>query len=108
MDDLQQMRLASSSCAKVFIQRDYSDGVGVRFDPKLPEDLKGKLDPNEFESVIERINEIYAEAERLSARTCFENCCACLTAYLILLCMPTNYEKVKGFFFRSLSIRGLN
>lgn len=94
MDNLQQMRLTSSSCAKVFIQRDYSDGVGVRFESKLPDDLKGKIDPNEFESVIERVNEIYGEAEKLSARTCFENCCACLTAYLILLCMPTNYEKV--------------
>lgn len=94
MDDLQQMRLTSSSCAKVFIQRDYSEGVGVKFDSKLPSDLQGKIDANEFENVIERINSIYAEAERLSARTCFENCFACLTAYLILICMPTNYEKV--------------
>ena len=96
MDDLQQMRLTSSSCAKVFIQRDYSEGVGVKFDTKLPAELQGKIDPAEFEQVIERINGIYADAERLSARTCFENCCACLTAYLLLACMPTSYEKVSG------------
>lgn len=94
MDDLQQMRLTSSSCARVFIQRDYSDGVGVKFETKLPTELHGKIDSSEFEEVIDRINSIYAEAERLSARTYLENCFACLTAYLLLLCMPTNYEKV--------------
>lgn len=93
MDDLQKQKLTSSSCVKVFIQRDYSDGVGVRFDTKLPADLRGKIDQAEFEDVLERINGVYAEAERLSARTCFENCFACLTAYLVLICIPTNYEK---------------
>ena len=100
MDDLQQMRLTSSSCAKAFIQRDYSDGVGVKFDTKLPTELQGKISAPEFENVIERINEIYADAEKLSARSCFENCCACLTAYLLLICMPTNYEKVRLNFLK--------
>lgn len=93
MDDLTQMRLTSSSCAKVFIQRDYSDGVGVKFETKLPNELQGKIDSNEFEQVVEHINSIYADAESLSPRTYMENCFACLTAYLILLCMKTNYEK---------------
>jgi hypothetical protein len=93
MDELQQMRLTSSSCAKVFIQRDYSEGVGVKFDKKLPNELQGKIDANEFEQTINRINEIYVDAERLTPRTYIENCCACLTAYLILLCVPTQYEK---------------
>ena len=99
MDDLQQMRLTSSSCAKVFIQRDYSEGVGVKFDSKLPTELSGKIDESEFEEVIERINAIYGDAERLSAQTYLENCLACLTAYLVLICMPTNYEKVKRISF---------
>ena len=94
MDDLQQMRLTSSSCAKVFIQRDYSEGVGVKFDNKLPPELQGKIDSIEFEEVIDKINSIYADAESLSAKTYLENCLACLTAYLILICMPTSYEKV--------------
>ena len=94
MDDLQHMRLTSSSCAKVFIQRDYSEGVGVKFDPKLPTELNGKIGETEFEEVIEHINSIYADAERLSAQTYLENCLACLTAYLVLICMPTSYEKV--------------
>jgi hypothetical protein len=91
MDD--HTKLTASSCAKVFIQRDYSDGVGVKFDTKLPAELQGKLDPNEFEGIIGRINQIYADAERLSARTFMENCLACMTAYLLLICMPTQYEK---------------
>lgn len=93
MDDLQQIRLTSSSCAKVFIQRDYSEGVGVKFETKLPTELQGKISSSEFADVIERINAIYEDAERLSARTYLENCFACLTAYLLLICMPTNYEK---------------
>lgn len=93
MDDLQQMRLTSSSCAKVFVQRDYSEGVGVKFETKLPNELQGKIDSVEFESIINNINSIYAEAESLSPRTYLENCFACLTAYLILICMQTNYEK---------------
>lgn len=99
MDDLQQMRLTSSSCAKVFIQRDYSEGVGVKFETKLPNELQGKIDSADFEHVINTINSIYADAERLSARTYLENCFACLTAYLVLICMTTNYEKVILFFY---------
>ncbi len=92
------MRLTatSSSCVKVFIQRDYSEGVGVKFESKLPNELQGKIEAAEFEDVIDRINAVYAEAEQLSAKTCFENCLACMTAYLILICMPTNYEKVRN------------
>ena len=47
----------------------------------------------EFENIINNINSIYAEAESLSPRTYLENCFACLTAYLVLICMQTNYEK---------------
>jgi hypothetical protein len=103
MDDLQQMRLTSSSCAKVFIQRDYSEGTGVKFETKMPNELQGKLDSSEFELIVNNINTIYADAEQLSARTYMENCLACMTAYLLLICMPTHYEKVlliiNAFFF---------
>ncbi len=42
MDDMQLMRL-TTSCAKVFIPRDYSDGIGVKFDSRLPQELNGKV-----------------------------------------------------------------
>ena len=40
--DEQNMRL-TQSCAKVFIPRDYSEGIAVKFDNKLPQELNGKV-----------------------------------------------------------------
>ncbi len=42
MDDMQQMRLTSAT-AKVFIQRDYSEGIAVKFETRLPNELVGKV-----------------------------------------------------------------
>jgi len=53
-----------------------------------------KIDRNVFETTLNKLNEFYADAEALSARTYCENCFACLTAYIIYLCMDTHYEKV--------------
>jgi len=53
-----------------------------------------KVDRNVFETTLNKLNEFYADAEALSARTYCENCFACLTAYIIYLCMDTHYEKV--------------
>jgi len=53
-----------------------------------------KIDRNMFETTLNKLNEFYADAEALSARTYCENCFACLTAYIIYLCMDTHYEKV--------------
>jgi len=53
-----------------------------------------KIDRNLFETTLNKLNEFYADAEALSARTYCENCFACLTAYIIYLCMDTHYEKV--------------
>lgn len=86
MDDLQQMRLTSSSCAKVFIQRDYSEGVGVKFETKLPSELQGKIEREEFEEVVSRLNAIYAEAEGLTMRTFLKLPCLfnSLSSFLVL------------------------
>jgi hypothetical protein len=97
MDEMQHLRLTSSSCAKVFVQRDYSEGIGVKFETKIPIELQDKIDSSEFEEIIGRINMLYEEAERLSLRTVVENCIACLTSYVVLLCFPTYYEKVLFF-----------
>ena len=53
-----------------------------------------KVDRNAFEETLNKLNEFYADAESLSGRTYCENCFACLTAYIIYLCMDTHYEKV--------------
>ncbi|CAF3506340.1 unnamed protein product [Rotaria sp. Silwood1] len=91
MDDT--TRLTNDQSIKLFIQRDYSEGTAVKFQERCPNELAGKIDPNEFTEIIREINAIFADAETLSCKTFMENCCACLTGYLILLCMPTHYEK---------------
>ncbi|XP_071492435.1 golgin subfamily A member 7-like [Diadema setosum] len=78
---------------KVFIQRDYSEGCGVKFSTKLPQELADRIDETRFEFTISKLNEFYAEAERLGARTYCESCFACLTAYTVLMCMTTHYDK---------------
>jgi hypothetical protein len=47
--------------------------------------------------IIRDINGFFTDAEALSCKAFMENCCACLTGYLLLLCMPTHYEKVRFF-----------
>ena len=54
-----------------------------------------QISREEFFGIIEEINRFYAEAEELSCGTFTENCCACLTGYLLLLCRSTHYEKVR-------------
>ncbi|XP_022080771.1 golgin subfamily A member 7-like [Acanthaster planci] len=78
---------------KVFIQRDYSDGMLVKFQAKLPLDLNDRVDQKTFETTINRLNEIYSDAETLKARVFCEGCLICLTGYLALLCVKTHYEK---------------
>ncbi|KAI0213304.1 Golgin subfamily A member 7B [Lamellibrachia satsuma] len=87
-------RMASPHCAKVFIQRDYSNGTHVKFLKDFPPELEGKIDRQTFDSTVTQLNTMFAEAEMLCSSTYCENCFACLTAYLIYLCMDTHYEKM--------------
>lgn len=36
-------RLSASQCTKVFLQRDFSQGTGVSFQNKFPQELEGKV-----------------------------------------------------------------
>lgn len=83
----------SSGCRKVFVQRDYSEGTNVKFQTKFPQKLEGLIDRQSFELTINTLNNIYAEAEKISGRTYCEGCMACLTAYLVYLCIETHYER---------------
>lgn len=86
--------LPPAHCTKVFVQRDYADGTAVKFQTKFPQDLEGKIDKTTFETTVNELNAMYTDAEALNARTYCENCFACLTAYVVFLCMDTHYEKV--------------
>ncbi|XP_034725777.1 golgin subfamily A member 7-like [Etheostoma cragini] len=90
LQDLQQPAVSS----KVFIQRDYSSGTISKFQTKFPSELESRLDKQQFEETIQTLNNLYAEAEKLGAESYLEGCLACLTAYIIFLCMETHYEKV--------------
>ena len=53
-----------------------------------------QIDHDVFVKTIEHLNSLYDEAEKVSPGTYCESCFACLTGYLVYLCMETHYQKV--------------
>ncbi|XP_046871291.1 golgin subfamily A member 7 [Hypomesus transpacificus] len=91
---LQDMRQPPAISAKVFIQRDYTNGTVCQFQTKFPSELETRIDKQQFEETVRTLNNLYLEAEKLGGQSYLEGCLACLTAYTIFLCMETHYEKV--------------
>lgn len=85
--------LSQANCRKVFVQRDFSEGTGVRFSTRFPAELEGKIDRQLYDYTINTLNSLYQEAEKGSCSTYCEGCMACLTAYIIYFCAETHYEK---------------
>lgn len=85
--------ITSNVISKTFIQRDYTEGTAVKFQEKLPEELNGKIAADSFNTIMRDINDIFGDAEKLGCRTYMEGCMGCLTAYLIFLCLESNYDK---------------
>ena len=56
-----------ANCKKIFIQRDYSEGCGVKFVTRFPTELEGRIEPQQFQFTLNMLNSMYAEAF-LSAR----------------------------------------
>ncbi|XP_002131890.2 golgin subfamily A member 7 [Ciona intestinalis] len=79
---------------RIFLQRDFSNGMAVRFQTRFPSELDGRVNPEEFSQTISVLNEKYRQAEEISFSTYCEGCLACLTGYLLLLCINTHYKKV--------------
>ncbi|KAK9539818.1 hypothetical protein VZT92_002312 [Zoarces viviparus] len=92
--NLQELRHSASLANKVFIQRDYSEGTTCRFQTKFPSELESRIERKLFEDTVKTLNNYYAEAEKIGGQSYLEGCLACVTAYLIFLCMETRYEKV--------------
>uniref|UniRef100_H2YYU1 Ras modification protein ERF4 n=1 Tax=Ciona savignyi TaxID=51511 RepID=H2YYU1_CIOSA len=92
----QSMQAADDLLVKkrIYIQRDYSNGMAVRFQTRFPNELDGKISPEAFAHTISVLNEKYQEAEQMSCSTYCESCMACLTGYLLLMCIDTHYKKV--------------
>lgn len=89
----EQKLLPLNQCKKIFIQRDYSQGLTVKFYTKLPPELRGRLDEQYFEKFVNDLNRIYADAERTGAESVFETMAGCLTCYLAHLCLTMQYDK---------------
>ncbi|VDK43929.1 unnamed protein product [Dibothriocephalus latus] len=86
----------TANCERTFVQRDFSEGTAVRFQTSpLPPRLSGKISPEEFAKAISELNQLFDEAESISAAVVCENITACLFAYMLFLCMPTHYERVR-------------
>ena len=78
---------------KVYIQRDYTEGMIPKFQDKMPLELDGLIDPEVFQNTINKLNLLYKEAETIDSKTYCEGILSCLSGYLILLCSKTKYEK---------------
>ena len=83
----------TSQCMKVFVQRDYSDGTMIKFQTRFPPELEDKIERQAFEYTINQMNAYFMEAEEASCSTYCEGCLACLTAYLMYICVQTHFEK---------------
>ena len=89
----QTQTISTNNCRKIFVQRDYSEGSGVRFQTRFPVELQDKIEREQFEYTVKMMNSMYAEAEKANCSTFCEGCMACLTAYIIYFCSETHYEK---------------
>uniref|UniRef100_A0A1I8FFX7 Ras modification protein ERF4 n=1 Tax=Macrostomum lignano TaxID=282301 RepID=A0A1I8FFX7_9PLAT len=73
---------------KVYIQRDYSQGLDCATPPPCAPQLQDRMPEDLFEAAI-----ILAGAENGSVGVYAESCFACLTGYLIYMCMDTHFER---------------
>lgn len=98
------MPLNDSNFKKIFIQRDYTNGLAVKFNTAFPQELIGVADPQLFFETINEINCLFNEAESLSFLNVSESIVACLSAFLIYTCIDTHYnrclKKVKRYIDR--------
>ncbi|KAI8144479.1 Golgin subfamily A member 7/ERF4 family-domain-containing protein [Fennellomyces sp. T-0311] len=75
----------------VRIERDYSRGDGItRFCTDFPAELSGRIDPSQLCHTVEKINDLLANAEKVSLNV-FDNIMECLTLYIWPMLFSTHY-----------------
>ncbi|CAB3406146.1 unnamed protein product [Caenorhabditis bovis] len=82
-----------NQCRRVFIQRDYSKGLDVRFETEFPPRFTGMIPRDVWENTIHRINKIFEDAEAINARTIFETVLGCVTCYCSRLVSTSIFDK---------------
>uniref|UniRef100_A0A4W3H5S4 Golgin subfamily A member 7/ERF4 domain-containing protein n=1 Tax=Callorhinchus milii TaxID=7868 RepID=A0A4W3H5S4_CALMI len=92
--NLQELQQNAALATKIFIQRDYTGGILCQFQTKFPPELESRVERQYFEETVKTLNSYYTEAEKIGGSSYLEGCLACVTAYVIFMCMETRYEKV--------------
>jgi len=93
---------------EILIERDYSNGLLVRFDETFPEALNGKVTPEEFAHTIQHINLLFRQAETYTWLTCLESFVACATLYTYYICFRPKYSKLMKRLERFLQLENEN
>ncbi len=91
--EAEQQRFPLNQCRKVFVQRDYTQGLCVRFYTRLPPQLENYVDERIFEKTVTELNRLYEAAEKVGTRSVCETLAGCLSCYLSHLCISNQYEQ---------------
>ncbi|VIO85771.1 GOLGA7 protein, putative [Brugia malayi] len=88
-----EVRVLLNTCNKIFVQRDYSKGLGVQFETTFPVALEGKISEQAWAYTITTLNSYYTKAEQVCCGTILETLTGCLSCYISRLFVKTQYEK---------------
>ncbi|KAF7639654.1 Erf4 domain-containing protein [Meloidogyne graminicola] len=86
-------RILLNECKKIYIQRDYSRALVIRFSTEFPEELENYVDNKLWTDFVNNLNQIYFDAEKLSSRAYLENIISLLTCHLSRLCFKSYWTK---------------
>jgi len=81
------------NCHKIYVERDYSQGLEVRFQRNFPALLDGLIEPEDWYYAIDTINKLFEVAESVNSGSVSETLVGFFTCYLVRLCTKTRYEK---------------
>ena len=73
--------ISHQNCRKVFVQRDYSEGSGVKFLARFPVELQDKIEREQFEYTVKMMNSMYAEAGKANCSAFCEGSIACMVSF---------------------------
>ncbi|CAJ0609947.1 unnamed protein product [Cylicocyclus nassatus] len=91
MHDMQRVTLSDKR--RVVIQRDYSSGLGIKFNSAYPPDLTSHIDEDTWTKFICELNYEYECAEKITTRTVMETVLGCLSCYITRFCVRPSFYK---------------
>uniref|UniRef100_A0A1I7XZ20 Ras modification protein ERF4 n=2 Tax=Steinernema glaseri TaxID=37863 RepID=A0A1I7XZ20_9BILA len=90
---MEEAKIPLNACKKIFIERDYSQGLSVRFQTTFPTRLTGMISPDAWDNVITTLNSLFVEAERVCSSSVVETLLGCFTCYISRAFSKTIYER---------------